>query len=298
MFDYEKGRLRFIRGGKYPQSNSVLIDDDTRAIIDPACNEEKLLSVHRERPIDVIINSHGHEDHILYNSRFPAAQLWVHELDADVFKDMEAFINQFFHPDEIDEKTKEDWSQLLTEVVKFQPKEPDRLLADEEILDFGQTRVQVLHTPGHTPGHLSFHFLNEKVIFLADLDLVKFGPYYGDNNSSIEDTIKSLQRLAKIDADAYLVSHGKAGIMEGDPVHIQRYIQVIYQREEKLLDFLASGPKTIQEITAHGVIYGGHRLANGAWDLSKTEKSMMQKHLDRLERIGSVIKENGLYHLV
>ena len=107
-----------------------------------------------------------------------------------------------------------------------------------------------------------------------------------------------MQRLAKLEADVYLVSHGKAGIMDGDPIHIQRYIQVIYQREEKLLAFLASGPKTIQEVTAHGVIYGGHKLANGAWDLSKSEKSMMQKHLERLERIGSVKKENELYNLV
>ena len=42
MFDFEKGKVRFIRGGKYPQSNSVLIDDNIRAIIDPASNEEKL----------------------------------------------------------------------------------------------------------------------------------------------------------------------------------------------------------------------------------------------------------------
>jgi len=161
MYDFEKGKIRFIRGGKYPQSNSLLIDDDIRTIIDPACNEEKLLSIHRQRPIEVIINSHGHEDHILYNSRFPDAQLWVHELDAGVFKDMDVFINQFFH-----------------------------------------------------------------------------------------------------------------------------------------LTFLASGPKTMQEITAHGIIYGGHRLANGAWDLSKSEKAMMQKHLERLERIGSVKKENGTYNLV
>ena len=96
MFDFEKGKVRFIRGGKYPQSNSVLIDDDIRTIIDPACNEEKLLSIHRERPIEVVINSHGHEDHILYNSLFPDAQLWVHKLDADVFRDMDVFINQFF----------------------------------------------------------------------------------------------------------------------------------------------------------------------------------------------------------
>ena len=62
----------------------------------------------------------------------------------------------------MDEKTTAAWTQLLTEVVKYQPKEPDRLLEDEEILDFGQTRVQVLHTPGHTAGHLSFHFLDER----------------------------------------------------------------------------------------------------------------------------------------
>jgi hypothetical protein len=64
------------------------------------------------------------------------------------------------------------------------------------------------------------------------------------------------------------------------------------------LAFLASGPKAMQEITAHGIIYGGNRLANGAWDLSKSEKSMMQKHLERLKRIGSVKKENGAYILV
>ncbi|MGD9262093.1 MAG: MBL fold metallo-hydrolase [Desulfobacterales bacterium] len=297
MFDFEKGKIRFIRGGKYPQSNSVLIDDNIRAVIDPACSEEKLLTIHRERPIEVVINSHGHEDHILYNWLFPDAQLWMHKLDAGVFKDMDIFIHQFFPPEEMDKKTLATWTQFLTEVVKYQPKEPDRLLEDEEILDFGQTRVQVLHTPGHTAGHLAFHFLDESVIFFADLDLVKFGPYYGDNASSIDNTIKSLQRLAKIEAEIYLVSHGKEGILDGDPAHIQRYIDVIYQREEKLLTFLASGPKTLQEITAHGIIYGGHRLANGIWDLIDSEKSMMLKHLDRLERIGSVKKENGTYKL-
>jgi len=297
MFDFEKGKVRFIRGGKYPQSNSVLIDDNIRTIIDPACNEEKLLSIHRERPIDVVINSHGHEDHFLYNFLFPDAQLWVHKLDAGVFMDMGAFMDQFYRPDEIDEKSTAAWTQFLTEVVRYKPKEPDRLLEDEEILDFGQTRVKVLHTPGHTAGHLAFHFLDERVIFFADLDLVKFGPYYGDIGSSIDDTIKSLQRLAKIDADVYLVSHGKEGILDGDPAYIQHYIDVINQREEKLVSFLASGPKTIPEITAHGIIYGGHKLADGAWDLSMSEKSMMQKHLERLERIGHVKKENDTYVL-
>ena len=298
MFDFERGKVRFIRGGKYPQSNSVLIDDDIRAIIDPACDEEKLLKIHQERPIEIVINSHGHEDHFLYNSRFPDAKLWVHELDAQAYKSIDAFVGQLIDPDEVDEKMQAAWSRFFTDVVKYQPKEPDRLLEDEEILDFGQTRAQVLHTPGHSPGHLSFHFLDEKVIFLADLDLVKFGPYYGDKASSIEGTIESLRRLAKIDADFYLVSHGKEAILDGDPAHIDRYMDVIFQREEKLLAFLDSGPKTMEEVTAHGIIYGGHTLSDGAWELSMSEQSMMKKHLERLERLGKARKEDGRYHRV
>jgi glyoxylase-like metal-dependent hydrolase (beta-lactamase superfamily II) len=297
MFDFEKGKIRFIRGGRYPQSNSLLIDDDIRAIIDPACDEKKLLSIHKQQPLDVIINSHGHEDHVLYNSRFPEAQLWVHELAAGFLKNMDGYLYVFQSPEEVDEKTKIAWSKLLSEVVKYRPREADRLLEDKEILDFGQTRVQVLHTPGHSPGHLAFHFLEEKVLFLADLDLVESGPYYGDSGSSIENTIKSLQHLAKIDADVYLVSHGKKGIIDGDPTHIQRYMQVIYHREDRLLNVLVSGPKTIPEIAAHGIIYDRRRLSDKTWDLGMSEKAMIQKHLERLEKMGRVIIEDGKYHL-
>lgn len=298
MFDFESGRIRFIRGGKYPQSNSVMIDDDLRVVIDPACDEAKLGAVQSQRPVDVVINSHGHEDHLLYNHLFTGAKLWVHALDAGVYRDVHAFLDQFFAPGGMDEKTITGWVEFMTDVVKFQPREPDRLLEDEEILDFGETRVRVLHTPGHTPGHLSFHFLNENVLFLADLDLVKFGPYYGDKASSIDDTIASLERLAKIDADVYLVSHGREGILDGDPAHIERYLGVIYRREEQLLDLLATGPGTIEEITEHGIIYGGHKLASGAWDLSISEMAMMIKHVERLERLGRVAKEEGRYYLI
>ncbi len=298
MFDFERGKVRFIRGGKYPQSNSVLIDDDIRAIIDPACDEDKLLKIHEERPIEVVINSHGHEDHFLYNSRFPDAKLWVHALEVSAYRSIEDFVDLLIGLEEVDQKSRAAWSQFFTEVVKYEPKEPDRLLEDEEILEFGQTRVQVLHTPGHSPGHLSFHFLEEKAIFLADLDLVKFGPYYGDKFSSIEDTIESLKRLAKIDADFYLVSHGKEAILEGDPAHIDRYLDVVFKREEQLLAFLDSGPKTMDEVTAHGIIYGGHTLSDGAWELSMSERSMMKKHLERLERLGKVRHADGRYHLI
>ncbi|TFH66395.1 MAG: MBL fold metallo-hydrolase [Gemmatimonadales bacterium] len=297
MFDFERGKIRLIRGGKYPTCHSVFIDDDIRAVIDPASDEAKLLAIHRERPIQVIINSHCHEDHFLFNSRFPDAALWVPSLEAAGFRGIDAFFDQFYESGDIDDKTRAAWDTFFTDFVQYQPREPDRLLKDGEILVFGKTRGRVLHTPGHSPGHLSFHFPEEGVLYLADQDLVKFGPYYGDKGSSIDDTIASLQRVAAIDVDVYLVAHGREGVIEGDPAHIQRYLDVIYTREERLLTLLASGPKNLDEITAEGIIYGGRSLAAGAWELTLSEKIMMDKHLQRLEGLRTVRQEDGYYHL-
>jgi len=298
MFDFERGKIRLIRGGKYPTCHSVFIDDEVRAVIDPASDEARLLELHRQRPVQVIINSHCHEDHFLLNSRFPDAELWVPGLEAAGFRDIEAFYDQFYESAEIDEKTKAAWDTFFADVVQYQPREPDRLLAEGDLLVFGETQARVLHTPGHSPGHLSFHFPGERVMYLADLDLVKFGPYYGDKGSSIDDTIASLERVAAIDVDIYLVAHGREGVLDGDPSHIRRYLDVIYARDERLLALLASGPKDLSEVTAAGIIYGGRTLSDGAWELALSEKTMMDKHLRRLERLGTVRQEDGLYHLV
>ncbi len=42
----------------------IFIDDEKRALIDAASIEETLLAIHNERPIQILINSHGHEDHL------------------------------------------------------------------------------------------------------------------------------------------------------------------------------------------------------------------------------------------
>ncbi len=298
MFDFEKGNVKFLHGGKYPHCHGIFIDDQIRAVIDPASDESKLKAIQQERPVDILINSHSHEDHMLYNYLFAEAELWVHPLDDPPMNDIHCFIEQFDMPSDMDEKTTQQWQHFLTEEIHYSPRAPDRLLNDGEVIEFGQTRMQVLHTPGHTPGHLSFYFPEEKVLFSGDLDMVKFGPYYGDKASSIDATIESLERLATIEVETYLSAHGREGVLDGDPEHIRRYLKVIYKREEALLDFLTSGPQTLEAVIERGIIYGGRTLAEGAWDLAKSEKSMMMKHLERLESRGSITKEDGLYRHV
>jgi len=294
MYDFEKGKVKLIRGGRYPHCNTVFVDDEHRAFIDAASKEETLRAINAERPIDILIVSHGHEDHIMYNYLFPDARFWVPQEDALVFKEIDRLIDGYA-PESEDQRR--DWRRLLIEVCHYEVREPDRLLADGDILEFGATRSQVIHTPGHTPGHCAFHFLEERVLYLADLDLVEAGPYYGDTTSSLVATIQSLERLASIDVDFYLTGHGE-GIYDGDPEHICRYLQVIRKREGKLLEFLSGGPRTLEEVTNQGIVYGPPRMIAGFWDVSTSERAMMLQHLEFLAKQGRVEVEGNLYCLV
>lgn len=292
MFDFERGPLKFVHGGKYPHCHTLFVDDAQSALIDAASREDVLKAVHQKNPIRILINSHGHEDHFIFNYLFPKARLMVHQADAHTFRDIDNLIDGY-DPTPSERKR---WRAFITEKCHYEVREPDRLLKDGDELTFGNTCCRVIHTPGHTPGHCAFHFPEERVLYTADLDLVRAGPYYGDVNSSIEQTLDSLERLAAIDVEVYLASHGR-GIYDGDPDLIRSYADIIYKREEKLLEFLAHGPKTLEAITAHGIIYGPPRVVSG-WDLSVSERAMMKKHLAWLEKKGKVYSEGDHFHRV
>jgi len=294
-FDFQKGCIKFIRGGSYPHCHTLFIDDRIPCLIDASSREDILREIESSKKIQVIITSHGHEDHMMYNYLFPKADLWVPEKDAPVFKDIRNLITLYGITTEAEEAA---WKEFLEKVCHYVPRKPDRLLRDGDILDFGETHAEVIHTPGHTPGHCCFFFPQESIIYLADLDLVNAGPYYGDINSDLDQIIASLRRIQKVEADTYLTAHGK-GIYEGNPGYIEKYLNKIWEREERLLNLLHKTPMSLEQITREGIIYGKRdKTIQGLWDLSLSEKSMMKKHLDRLKRKGSLIQQEGYYHLV
>ncbi len=133
-------------------------------------------------------------------------------------------------------------------------------------------------------------------MFTADLDLIKAGPYYGDKGSDIDETIRSLERLKTYEVETFLTSHGKE-IYEGDPGNIDRYLEIIFIREEKLLRLLRRGTRTLDQIIQEGIIYGGRSISLGPWDLLASERNMMAKHLSWMVRKGMVRRERDLFIL-
>ncbi len=289
------GNLVFIPGtgcGKYPFCNSLYIDDKKKAIIDPASDESFLRKLAGEKKVDIVINSHYHEDHIAFNYLFPEAELYVHEAIGACFKSYSSFLD---YCGLLDSKYRAEWDDLFLNRFHFKERTPSVEFRDGDFLFFGDTKLQVIHTPGHTAGHCSFYFPDQGILFMGDLDLSRFGPWYGDRVSDIDQTIQSMRRLLEIPADIYITSH-ETGIIRGDITElVETYLSVITRREKKILDFLER-PRTTDEIVERWIIF--KRELQPRYFFEFAERGMIIKHLERLIRNGNIGTEGGKFYFI
>jgi len=289
------GNLVFIPGmggGRYPFCNSLYIDDKKKAIIDPASDELFLRKLAGGKKVDIVINSHYHEDHIAFNYLFPEAELYVHEAIGTCFRSYSSFLD---YCGLLDSKYRKEWDDLFLNKFHFEERTPAVEFGDGDLLIFGNTKLRVIHTPGHTAGHCSFHFPDQGILFMGDLDLSRFGPWYGDRVSDIDQTIQSMRRLLEIPADIYITSH-ETGIIRGDITElVETYLNVITQREKKILEFLER-PRTVHEIVERWIIF--KRELQPRYFFEFAERGMIIKHLERLIRNGNIGTEEGKFYFI
>ena len=148
-------------------------------IIDPAGDEDKLLAlIETERlRIKYILNTHGHADHVLGNSKMKnslKAPVCMHEAD-----------DRFFNDPAVREKSSQE--------LGLPPPDPaDIKLKDGDILEVGSLNFEVIHTPGHTPG--SVCFLVGKNLFTGDTLFVGAAGRTDLIGGSLNTLIKSIEQ--------------------------------------------------------------------------------------------------------
>jgi hydroxyacylglutathione hydrolase len=285
------GPIWFVPGnnrGKYPSCHSLYIEG-AGILIDPASDRERLVRLRETQGVKMVWLSHAHEDHFMHLDLFDGLPLWISDKDSPPLSSLEIFLDWYG----IDNKNyRQYWRQRLKEEFHFESRKPTKFLQGGQIIDLGMVTVEVISTPGHTPGHLAFFFREPGVLFMGDYDLAKFGPWYGDVNGSIEETIDSINLLRKIPAKVFLTSH-ETGVFMGEPGKLwDDYLGVIYDRERRLLEFLIK-PKTMEEIVGAWMVYGRQREPKAFFEFG--ERALMKKHLDRLKRLGRVFQKGDRY---
>ena len=137
------------------------------------------------------------------------------------------------------------------------------------------------------------------MLYLGDIDLSSFGPYYGDAWSSLEDFERTLTMARGIAARCYATFH-HVGVLDGRDAFVERidrFAAVIERREAALLGFLAE-PHTMAEIVAHRFVY---RPQDAVPYADAVERRSMSQHLvapgpcrsRRGDRAGAISRARG-----
>lgn len=274
------------RGGKYPHGNSLLVRGaDATALIDPSLALVERRAVGRPiEGVDHVLNSHCHEDHIAGNHLFPDATWHMHEADQPGLHSLDAMLAIYGYPEPVHSLFRD----ILVEDFHYTPRPGAERFRDGHVFDLGGgVRIRVLHAPGHTRGHSFFWIEPDDVLYLGDVDLSSFGPYYGDAWSSLEDFERTLGALPAL-APRHWATFHHVGMLD-DRSHfderLARFRGVISDREARLLAFLRDAPRSLAEIVSHRFVY---RPEDRIPYADPVEARSMGQHLERLLASGAV----------
>ena len=240
--------------GTYPSGNSVLVRGDGESmVIDPSILVVEFGGAPAK--VDIVVNSHGHEDHMAGNGLFADAHVHIHEQDLGAAQSLDGLLNVFGFKDV---ETRATVGVQFTEEMHYVARPDANGFTDGHVFDLGGVSVTAKHLPGHTRGHSGF-FIDGGVFFLSDIDLTGFGPYYGDVWSDLEQFEQSLIEVRDIEADYYVTFHQK-GVIEGRETFLEmldKFHSVIGRRHDEMLAFLAE-PRTLAEMAEHRFVYRPH----------------------------------------
>ena len=293
LVDRKLGPLTILFGvenGKYPQGNSLLVKGTKKtAIIDPSLGV--VARKDRLPPADLVLLSHIHEDHVAGLHLYPEVPCYCHEADALGLRDLSGMMEIYG----FDEGS--DFEQTVLEEFFYQPRPDVQTFAAGAKFDLGGVRIEVLHTPGHTRGHCCFivSWDDQKLVYLGDIELTGFGPYYGDAWSSLLDFESSIESLKTFDSEYWLTFHHK-GLIESRARFLEMleaFRAMIDYRENNLLEFL-SEPRSMADIVEHRFIY---RPGTGGSMVDQIERRSMTMHLDRLLAAGRVTQHETLFRV-
>jgi hydroxyacylglutathione hydrolase len=290
MEEQNVGPVLFLPGenrGRYPYCNTVYVEG-AGILIDPASDRERLIRLRAEQEVKMVWLSHWHEDHFMHLDLFDDLPLWVSSLDAPPLADLSTFLTWYG----FSEEEMLFWRPIMRDQFHYRPRQPAGHLIGGETIKIGPLSIDIIATPGHTPGHLAFFFRDASLLFTGDYDLTRFGPWYGDLYSSIDQTRASIDLLRKIPARTIMTGHESGLFVQPSEELWERYGEVITEREAKLLDVLEK-PSTLESIVESWIVYGKPREPKEFFAFG--ERAHMKKHLEDLQRRGIVVKEHDRY---
>ena len=171
-------------------TNTYIVTDEESgetAVVDPSLPEESLMEKLNGKNVKYVLLTHGHFDHT-YGAKMvkdnTGASLVIHREDDEMIHDT----------------IKNEFAASFPNIV-FPEVDADILAEDGTELTLGNTKITVMHTPGHTKGGVCYLFKEDRVMFSGDtLFRLTAGrtDLYGGNG---RDELRSLAKIGELEGD-------------------------------------------------------------------------------------------------
>jgi ribonuclease/clavin/mitogillin len=275
-------------------SNSILIHDgSSTTIVDPSSNFTYLEQLASRKVVQQVLNTHYHVDHRSLNHLFRQARFICHEKDLAALLSFENYLK---YADSERESNYVQWLKGIFSSLDILEGHVNMTLKDNDLVPLQNHRVRALHIPGHTPGHLALFFEDIDLLYTSDIDLTPLGPWYANISSDIDEFLQSIRKVKHLHCTHYVTSHGgRIYDREHFLEKLEKFESAFEKRDNKILESLQAGPKSLQELSQVGIIYKASHLNDPL--KACFERQMIEKHLQRFEKQGKIFQENDIWQL-
>lgn len=187
-----------------------------------------------ERPV-IVLNSHTHADHIGGNFEFKevwALQTEFTQQNTKGYSDPD--MKNWVSPDRICGDLPSDF---MPATYAIRPFRTSRYVKDGEIIDLGERKLEVLHTPGHTPDSLCLLDRENRLLFTGDTFYA--GPLYlYSPEADFDAFVKTINRLAGLrnSVDVLLTGHNEPISSVSSLTMLQTALEQIQRGEMKPME--------------------------------------------------------------
>jgi glyoxylase-like metal-dependent hydrolase (beta-lactamase superfamily II) len=188
-------------GGTWEVDNNVWIvgDENEVIVVDAAHDLEKIAQAIGGRRVVALVCTHAHDDHV---NQAPA------------------LADRFNAPILLDPAEAPLWE------MAHRNREPDRPLADGDVLRAGGIELRVLRTPGHSPGSSCLYAPELRTVFSGDT-LFNGGPgATGRSFSNFDTIVESIrEKLLTLPGDTTVrTGHGDSTTIGSELPHLDEWI--------------------------------------------------------------------------
>jgi hypothetical protein len=131
-------------------------------------------------------------------------------------------------------------------------------------------------------------------MLVVDIDLTRFGPWYGNVVSDIEQFESSIEKVMELSPKTCISSHLLNPVTENVQGRLAEFLVAFKSRDERILELVSSGLDSLEKLAMHPTIYP--MFPHPIYYIF--EEFMVQKHLERLAKRGLITIDNGKIKLM